>query len=61
VSTIFTETGTSNPEAVSSEGDILTEGYIDSNVLDWQDKVGTLPGTDMKVRLLTILQDCQKL
>ncbi|XP_005112062.1 lethal(3)malignant brain tumor-like protein 1 [Aplysia californica] len=38
-------------EPEDSEGVILTEGYIDSNLLEWTDGVGSLPGTDMKFKV----------
>ncbi|KAK6989534.1 lethal(3)malignant brain tumor-like protein 1 [Biomphalaria glabrata] len=34
-----------------NQGAILTEGFIDSNLLEWTDGIGTLPGTDMKFKI----------
>ncbi|KAH9504144.1 Lethal(3)malignant brain tumor-like protein 3 [Bulinus truncatus] len=34
-----------------NQGTILTEGFIDSNLLEWSDGVGILPGTDMKFKI----------
>ncbi|KAK3773558.1 hypothetical protein RRG08_022269 [Elysia crispata] len=35
----------------SDAGDILTDGFIDSNLLEWDNGVGTLCGTNMKFKI----------
>ncbi|CAL1536415.1 unnamed protein product [Lymnaea stagnalis] len=51
---VITESKESKPETAMSpdnQGVILTEGFIDSNLLEWTDGVGMLPGTDMKFKI----------
>ncbi|CAG5120603.1 unnamed protein product [Candidula unifasciata] len=40
-----------NKENADNEAAVLTEGFIDSNLLEWTDGVGRLPGTDMKFKV----------
>ncbi|XP_059166997.1 lethal(3)malignant brain tumor-like protein 3 isoform X2 [Physella acuta] len=42
---------TNSEMSSGNQGAILTEGFIDSNLLEWADGVGRLPGTDMKFKI----------
>ncbi|GFO41475.1 lethal(3)malignant brain tumor-like protein 3, partial [Plakobranchus ocellatus] len=41
----------SNKPETGETGDILTDGFIDSNLLEWEDGVGILRGTNMKFKI----------